>query len=134
MIADGFKWWRWLGEESLSGGIIGLHEGGNTFLCGVPRPSQHSMMRWLGFPFDQVGREHMTYRITGRRNANEMALEETPVGEVGPEDLVWVETQHPKYHEPDVTWRVNGGSCREPATAATWTWPLWTSRVETRCT
>jgi hypothetical protein len=108
MIADQFKWWRWLGEESLSGGIIGLHEGGNTFPCGVRRPSQHSIMRWLGFPFDQVGREHMTYRITGRRNANAMALAHTPLGEVGTEDVVWVETQHPKYHELDVTWRVNG--------------------------
>ena len=108
MIATQFKWWRWIGEESLSGGTIGLWEGGNTFPCGVRRPSQHSMMRWLGFYFDQVGREHMTYRITGRRNANAMSLVHTPLGEVGPEDVVWVETQHPKYHELTVTWRVNG--------------------------
>ena len=108
MIADQHKWWRWIGEESLSGGIIGLWEGGNSFPCGVRRPSQHSMMRWLGFYFDQVGREHMTYRITGRRNAGEMALVSTPLGELGPEDVVWVETQHPKYHELTVTWRVNG--------------------------
>ena len=66
------------------------------------------MMRWLGNSFDQVGREHMTYRITGRRNANAMSLVHTPLGEVGPEDVVWVETQHPKYHELTVTWRVNG--------------------------
>jgi hypothetical protein len=108
MIATQFKWWRWIGEESLSGGVIGLWEGGNTFPCGVRRPSQHSMMRWLGFYFDQVGREHMTYRITGRRNANAMTLLHTPLGEVGPDDVVWVETQHPKYHELTVTWRVNG--------------------------
>ena len=108
MVATQFKWWRWIGEESLSGGVIGLWEGGNTFPCGVRRPSQHSMMRWLGFYFDQVGRENMTYRITGRRNANAMSLLHTPPGEVGPEDVVWVETQHPKYHELTVTWRVNG--------------------------
>ena len=108
MIDDQFKWWRWIGEESLSGGVIGLHEGGNTFPCGIRRPSEHSMMRWIGFYFDQVGREHMTYRITGRRNANAMALSSTPVGEVGPDDVLWVETQHPKYDELDVTWRVNG--------------------------
>ncbi len=63
------------------------------------------MMRWLGFYFDQVGREHMTYRITGRRNANAMSLLHTPLGEVGPQDVVWVETQHPKWHELTVTWR-----------------------------
>jgi hypothetical protein len=108
MIDDQFKWWRWMGEESLSGGVIGLHEGGNTFPCGIRRPSEHSMMRWIGFYFDQVGREHMTYRITGRRNANAMALTSTPVGEVGPDDVLWVETQHPKYHELEVTWRVDG--------------------------
>jgi hypothetical protein len=108
MVADQHKWWRWIGEESLSGGTIGLWEGGNSFPCGVRRPSQHSMMRWLGFYFDQVGREHMTYRITGRRNANAMSLVHTPLGEVGPQDVVWVETQHPKFHELTVTWRVNG--------------------------
>ena len=108
LVADQHKWWRWVGEESLSGGTIGLWEGGNTFPCGVRRPSQHSMMRWLGFYFDQVGREHMTYRITGRRNANAMSLLHTPPGEVGPADVVWVETQHPKFHELTVTWRING--------------------------
>jgi len=108
LVADRHKWWRWVGEESLSGGTIGLWEGGNTFPCGVRRPSQHSMMRWLGFYFDQIGREHMTYRITGRRNANAMSLLHTPLGQVGPTDVVWVETQHPKFHELTVTWRVNG--------------------------
>ncbi len=108
MVATQFKWWRWIGEESLSGGKIGLWEGGNTFPCGVRRPSQHSMMRWLGNYFDQVGRENMTYRITGRRNANAMALTHTPLGQVGPEDVVWVETQHPKYAQLTVTWRLNG--------------------------
>jgi IgA Peptidase M64 len=108
MLADQFEWWRWIGEERISGGVIGLHEGGNTFPCGIRRPSEHSIMRWIGFHYDQVGREHMTYRITGRRNANAMALSHTPLGQVGPEDVVWVETQHQKYHELNVTWRVNG--------------------------
>ena len=110
MINDQHKWWRWIGEESLSGGTIGLHEGGNTFPCGIRRPSEHSMMRWIGFHFDQIGLEHMTYRITGRRNANAMALSHTPTGEVGPDDVVWVETQHPKYHELDVTWAIDGAT------------------------
>ena len=108
MIDTQFKWWRWIGEESESGGTIGLWEGGGTFPCGQRRPSQHSMMRWLGFYFDQIGRENMTWRITGRRTANAMALVSTPVGQVGPDDVLWVETQHPKFHELTVTWRVNG--------------------------
>ncbi|NHC15854.1 M64 family metallopeptidase [Motilibacter deserti] len=108
MVQDQVKWWRWIGEESESGGTIGAYEGGNTYPCGVRRPSEHSQMRWIGFYLDQIGRENMTWRITGRRTANAMALSSTPQGQVGPEDVVWVETQHPRFHELTVTWRVNG--------------------------
>ena len=107
MIADQHKWWRWIGEESESGGIIGLWEGGNSRPCGIRRPSEHSMMRWIGFYFDQPGREHMVGRISGMRFANAMPLPSTPEGEVGPDDVVWVQPMRPKYHELKVTWRVN---------------------------
>jgi hypothetical protein len=108
MIDDQFKWWRWIGEESLSGGTIGLHEGGNTFPCGIRRPSEHSIMRWIGFDWDQVGREHMVARITGQRNVGQMALSHTPEGTVPRDSVLWVETQHPKSHQLDVTWRIGG--------------------------
>ncbi len=108
MIADQHKWWRWIGEESLSGGTLGLHEGGGMFPCGQRRPSEHSIMRWLGFDWDQVGREHMVARITGRRNAGQMALSSIPEGTVPRNGVLWVETQHPKSHQLDVTWRIGG--------------------------
>jgi len=109
MRAQQAKWWRWLGEESESGGPIGRYESGMYAASGVWRPSEHSMMRWLGFPFDQVSREVMTQRIGGRRDTNAMALVSTPTGTpVGPTDVLWVETQHPAYHELSVTWSVNG--------------------------
>ena len=108
MIADQHKWWRWIGEESLSGGTIGLHEGGGMFPCGQRRPSEHSIMRWIGFDWDQVGREHMVARIRGRRNAGQMSLRNTPEGTVPQDGVLWVETQHPKSHELDVTWRIGG--------------------------
>ena len=108
MLTQKAKWWRWMGEDSESGGRIGMHESGLQKSSGVFRPSKHSMMRWLGYHFDQISREHMTYRITGLRNANEMPLSHTPEGEVGPSDVVWVETMHPKYHELDVAWSING--------------------------
>ncbi|WP_205856286.1 M64 family metallopeptidase, partial [Phytoactinopolyspora endophytica] len=107
------KWWRWLGEESESGGVIaaagfhgyesGLYRGSNVW-----RPSEHSMMRWIGFYFDQVGREHMVGRISGQRLAAEMNLRHTPEGEVNRDGVLWVETMQPKYHEVDVEWRVGG--------------------------
>jgi hypothetical protein len=108
MIAAEHKWWRWLGEESLSGGIIGLHEGGNSFPCGVRRPSEHSMMRWIGFDFDQVGLEHMVARITGMRNAGQMTVQNTPAGTVARDSVLWLETGHPRFHELKVTWRIGG--------------------------
>ncbi|MFF2447245.1 M64 family metallopeptidase [Neobacillus sp. NPDC058068] len=113
MIQNKSKWWRWLGEESESGGIIRAadsngYESGVYYSSNVWRPSEHSMMRHTGFYFDQVSREQMTQRITGMRNANLMPLNSTPVGEVGPKDVVWVETMHPRFHMLDVTWEVNG--------------------------
>lgn len=108
MVADQHKWWRWVGEESLSGGTVGLHEGGGMYPCGQRRPSQHSMMRWIGFDLDQIGREHMVARITGMRNSGQMAIRHTPLGTVPADGVLWVETGHPRYHELQVTWRANG--------------------------
>jgi hypothetical protein len=105
MLADQHKWWRWVGEESLAGGTIGLHEGGGTFPCGQRRPSEHSIMRWIGFDWDQVGREHMVARITGMRNAGAMSVRHTPLGTVPSDSVLWIETGHPRYHELSVTWR-----------------------------
>ncbi|HET6548614.1 MAG TPA: M64 family metallopeptidase, partial [Solirubrobacter sp.] len=108
MLAGHLKWWRWLGEESLSGGPIGLYESGQTRASGIWRPSEHSMMRWLGNYFDQVSRERMTERMSGRRDADDMTVVSRPVGTVGPNEVLWVETGHPKDHQLDVTWSVNG--------------------------
>ncbi|MFA1818910.1 M64 family metallopeptidase [Virgibacillus oceani] len=113
MIENEAKWWRWLGEESESGGIIRAadpdgYESGNLHSENIWRPSEHSMMRHTGFYFDQVGREHMTQRITGMRNRGEMPLSSTPEGEVGTDDVVWVETMYPRFHELNVTWEING--------------------------
>ncbi|WP_328852957.1 M64 family metallopeptidase [Micromonospora globbae] len=108
MVADQHKWWRWIGEESLSGGTIGLHEGGGSYPCGQRRPSEHSMMRWIGFDFDQVGLEHMVARVTGMRNAGQMSIRHTPLGTVASDSVLWVETGQPRYHELQVTWRVGG--------------------------
>ena len=113
MIENKAKWWRWLGEESESGGIIRAadpdgYEGGMYFGTNIWRPSEHSMMRATGFYFDQISREQMTQRITGMRNAGKMPVSSTTEGEVGPEDVLWIETMHPRFHMLDVIWEVNG--------------------------
>lgn len=113
MLEKKAKWWRWLGEESEAGGIIRAadpdgYESGQYYFENIWRPSQHSMMRHTGFYFDQVGREQMTQRITGMRNAGEMPLRSTPEGEIGKNEVLAVNTMYPRFHLLEVTWEING--------------------------
>jgi hypothetical protein len=114
-MRDGqLKWWRWLGEESHSGGIIGAYESGLSRTTGVFRPSEHSLMRWIGYYFDQVSHERMIERISGRRGTAAMALRARPEGVVGPNEVLWVETGQPSSHLLQVTWTVNGSEVPNP--------------------
>ncbi len=107
MVAGQRKWWRWLGEESESGGIIARYEGGMTNVSGVWRPSRHSMMISLGYYFDQISRERMTERISAH---TELIPASTPTDRpVAPTDVLWIETANPVYHELDLSWRISGG-------------------------
>ncbi|MFF8289799.1 M64 family metallopeptidase [Streptomyces sp. NPDC016309] len=100
------KWWRWLGEESESGGVIGRHEGGLYSTKGVWRPSRHSIMKTLGYAFDQVGREVMVRAISSKVN---LVRAHTPnTAPLGADRTVWVDTLHPVGGELDVTWRLDG--------------------------
>jgi hypothetical protein len=99
------KWWRWLGEPSESGGTIGRAEGGLYTRTGVWRPSRHSMMKTLGYAFDQVGRERMTQRIGAKVP---LLSGGTPAGTIGADRVVWVQTMHPVSHRLDITWTLDG--------------------------
>ena len=107
------KWWRWLGEKSLSGGRIGRYESGMYHCCDIWRPSKHSMMRTLGYAFDQVSREVMTRQISGRRDLKRLAVDATQDREVATDDVLWVETPHPTYHDLDVEWSVDGDPVKD---------------------
>jgi len=115
MVAQGAKWWRWLGEESESGGIIGRYEGGMSNVTGVWRPSRHSMMISLGYYFDQISRERMTERISAQVALISAATpNDVPISR---ESVVWVETPYPVYHELDVSWWLNGAMLRHTRNA-----------------
>ncbi|MFI8962194.1 M64 family metallopeptidase [Streptomyces sp. NPDC053493] len=102
------KWWRWLGEESESGGVIGRHEGGLYSTRDVWRPSRHSMMKTLGYAFDQVEREVMVRAISAKVN---LVQDHTPTaGPIGADRTVWVDTLHPLGGELAVEWRLDGRS------------------------
>ncbi|MER5731827.1 M64 family metallopeptidase [Streptomyces sp. NPDC002138] len=53
------KWYRWLGEPSPDGGAVGTYEGGGYFVSGLYRPTDASIMRVLGKPFNLPGVEAM---------------------------------------------------------------------------
>ncbi|MEV6287349.1 M64 family metallopeptidase [Kribbella sp. NPDC051770] len=105
MLAEQKKWWRWLGDDSESGGKIGRFEAGQYAGSGIWRPSKHSMMKVLGYYFDQVSRERMTQRISSRATLFQAS---TPAGTVAGDQVVWLQTLHPASHELDVTWTLDG--------------------------
>ncbi|MFG2640003.1 M64 family metallopeptidase [Streptomyces sp. NPDC048370] len=100
------KWWRWLGEPSEAGGVIGRHEGGLYSTTGIWRPSRHSIMKTLGYAFDQVEREVMVRAISAKVN---LVQSHTPNSTpLGADRTVWVDTLHPLGGELDVVWRLDG--------------------------
>lgn len=100
------KWFRWLGDESESGGRIGRFEGGQYTTTGVWRPSKHSMMISIGYYFDQVSRERMVQRISEQV---QLIAASTPTDRtIGRDERVWIETAHPKFHELDIRWETDG--------------------------
>ncbi|NUW34601.1 peptidase [Nonomuraea sp. SMC257] len=105
MLQQRKKWWRWLGERSEAGGRIGRHEGGMYFSQGIWRPSQHSIMKSLGYYYDQVGREVMTQAISRKTS---LIQDATPAGTIGADRVLWVETLHPVSHPLRVSWTVDG--------------------------
>ncbi|GAA2829186.1 M64 family metallopeptidase [Crossiella cryophila] len=100
------KWWRWLGEPSDSGGVIGRHEAGMYSSTGVWRPSKHSMMKTLGYYFDQPTRERMVERLSGKTSILQDGTPNT--APIGADRVVWAEPLHPVSHSLTVSWTLDG--------------------------
>jgi len=98
------KWWRWLGEPSESGGLIGRFEGGSGNTKGIWRPSKHSMMISLGYSFDQVSREQMVRQISARVGLIAASTPTDKTVERG--EVLWIDPAHPVYHPLNVVWTV----------------------------
>ncbi|MFC7247414.1 M64 family metallopeptidase [Catellatospora aurea] len=60
------KWSSYLGRATPDGGVIGCHQGGHQFANGIYRPSQDSLMRTLGKPFNLVGLDAMDRAIRAK--------------------------------------------------------------------
>jgi hypothetical protein len=106
MKAQQVKWYRWLGDESESGGKIGRFEGGQYSTTGIWRPSKHSMMISIGYYFDQVSRERMVQRISEQVNLiASSTMTEVPVAK---NQVIEIETAHPNFHDLEITWQADG--------------------------
>lgn len=118
------KWFRWLGEESESGGKIGRFEGGQQRTKGIWRPSKHSMMISIGYYFDQISRERMVQRISEQV---QLIADSTPVDvPVGMNDYIWIDTAHPNFHKLSIQWKV--GDKDHPASTGRPVFPLYLYR------
>ncbi|GAA0208729.1 hypothetical protein GCM10010492_02910 [Saccharothrix mutabilis subsp. mutabilis] len=57
------KWYAHLGKSSPDGGVVGTYEGAYYHRRGVYRPTENSLMRSLGRPFNVIGLETMRAAI-----------------------------------------------------------------------
>ncbi|MEV0457307.1 M64 family metallopeptidase [Catellatospora methionotrophica] len=60
------KWSSYLGRATPDGGTIGCFQGGHQYANGIYRPSQDSLMRTLGKPFNLVGLDAMDRAIRAK--------------------------------------------------------------------
>ncbi|MFI6908211.1 M64 family metallopeptidase [Nonomuraea sp. NPDC050394] len=60
------KWYRYLGQPTPDGGVIGTYEGARYHRYGLYRPSENSLMRSLGRPFNTLGLNAMISAIRAK--------------------------------------------------------------------
>ncbi len=100
------KWYRWM-DASVSGfdGPTSTYEGGNYSQFGIFRPSNNSMMRNLGRPFNLPSAERLIRQIYLEVDPID---DGTPDGTVLERDAVaWVQPMQPIGHDLSVVWYLN---------------------------
>ncbi len=106
-VAQSRKWYRWMGA-SMAGfdGTVGGFEGGNYSVFGVYRPTNNSMMRGLGRPFNLVGAERLLRQIYREVNPIDDGTADGAMLER--DDVAWVNPMQPLSHDLSVYWYVDG--------------------------
>ncbi|GGM56030.1 hypothetical protein GCM10012275_28950 [Longimycelium tulufanense] len=67
------KWHRYIGRPSPDGGLVGAFEGAYYHRRGVYRPTENSLMRSLGRPFNLPGRDVMADAILRKADGQRQA-------------------------------------------------------------
>ncbi|PPK63075.1 M64 family metallopeptidase [Actinokineospora auranticolor] len=57
------KWYSYLGKPSPDGGVVGTFQGAYYYKRGIYRPTENSLMRTLGRPFNLIGLDAMKAAI-----------------------------------------------------------------------
>ncbi len=105
-LAQNRKWYRWM-DASLPGfdGPTSTYEGGNYSQFGVYRPSNNSMMRNLGRPFNLVSAERLLHQIYREVSPID---DGTPDGSsVERDGTLFVQPMQPIGHDLNVVWYLN---------------------------
>lgn len=102
-IAQNRKWHNWM-SATMTGfdNPISAYEGGNYSVFGVYRPSNNSMMRNLGRPFNLVSAERLLHQIYREVNPIDDGTANGSMME--PTDTIWVTPMQPLNHDLQVLW------------------------------
>jgi len=106
VVSGKLKWWRWIGETSPGLGRVGTFEGGGYYRFGMYRPTDESLMRYLGRPFNLPGQEKMIQSfyeeldLIDSAPAEGVALDGTTP--------VRIEVLQPVTHDLTIDWLLDG--------------------------
>lgn len=101
------KWFRWLGVNNPAyDGLISTFEGGYYSPMGVYRPTNNSLMRNLGRPFNLPSAESLVIEIY--RIVKPIESSSPPGTELGGGEVCSLTLMQPVGHSLDVEWRLNG--------------------------
>lgn len=110
LVAQKLKWWRWVGEPSPEGGLVGTFEGAGYYRKGMYRPSQDSLMHTLGNskggnPFNPPSAEEMVVHFYRKVRPISGGTAE---GTAAPGTTLRIDTLQPATHMLDIRWFVDG--------------------------
>ncbi|MEO0661087.1 MAG: M64 family metallopeptidase, partial [Planctomycetota bacterium] len=115
MASLGAKWADWLGaSEPGFEGTVGTFEGAQYSVNGIYRPTNNSLMRNLGRPFNLVGAEQVIKQLY--REVNPVDASSDPSASYGDADVLFVDAIVVGGAPLPVTWELDGAFVATGAT------------------
>jgi hypothetical protein len=107
MGAQQRKWWRWLGS-TVTGfdGLISTYEGSSYSQQGIYRPTNNSLMRNLGRPFNMPSVEAVLFEI--HRIVDPIDSSSDPGVPHAPSEILSVTPLQPRTHALAIQWSLDG--------------------------